>query len=58
MKGLKGVVEDVAHGECVHALAVQVIDVSARIEQQVDDRIVAVNLRKTNVQTYKRLNKP
>ena len=53
MKGLKGVVEDVAHGECVHALAVQVIDVSARIEQQVDDRIVAVNLRKTNVQTIK-----
>lgn len=46
VKRLKWVIEDMTHCQCIHALAIQLIDVSTHIQQQMDYSVVAVDLKK------------
>lgn len=44
MQTVKRVVEDVTHGQRRHALAVQLVNVGAHVQQEVDHVIMAVHL--------------
>lgn len=45
MLGLKTIVEDVTHSKCRHAFTVQLVNVDAHVQQEMDDMNVAVYLK-------------